>query len=119
MICEKCKKRETAYVSPGKWCEFCWSKWWYEEMIPENETAREEMIGEASKKFKDLTEITNLRGEDQPAAIRNLAERVIQPVVLISLPVGRLRDIAKLPEDEREEEIRKLVEEAKKLAGSS
>ena len=80
MICEKCKKRETEFDHPGKWCEFCWHLWWYEIMIPETEAAREEMIEEVSEKFKDLAEVIKLPEGDRPAAIRNLAERVIKPV---------------------------------------
>ena len=34
MNCEKCKKRESTYESPGKWCDNCWADWWFEDYTP-------------------------------------------------------------------------------------
>ncbi|RJQ25750.1 hypothetical protein C4577_05130 [Candidatus Parcubacteria bacterium] len=27
--CKRCKKYEVEYDVPGKWCRFCWGKWFY------------------------------------------------------------------------------------------
>jgi hypothetical protein len=29
--CEKCYKYEAEFKSPGRWCRFCWGKWWFLE----------------------------------------------------------------------------------------
>lgn len=35
MICEKCKKREATYDSPGDWCDDCWAEWWVSSDLDE------------------------------------------------------------------------------------
>lgn len=79
MLCEKCGEREAEFVSPGNWCEVCWAEWWFEGMLPEDETVREELIEEASALFKNMIEITKLPKEERPAAIREIAKRIVQP----------------------------------------
>jgi hypothetical protein len=48
-------------------------------MVPEDEQVRGELIEEASEIFENIIEITKLPEEERPAAIREIAKRIIQP----------------------------------------
>lgn len=80
MICEQCGEREAQFVSPGDWCEICWAKWWFEDMVPTDETVREELVAEAAKIFQNIIEITKLPEEEQLAAAKEIARKIVYPV---------------------------------------
>jgi len=80
MICEDCGEREAEFDAPGKWCEVCWAKWWYEDMNPKDEEEREGLVTEAARGFKNVIEITKLPKEEQMAAAKELAREIVCPV---------------------------------------
>jgi len=53
MICQKCYKNESTYDAPEKWCDKCWSDWWFEGYTEEQRAQAEPFLF-VCRAYRDL-----------------------------------------------------------------
>jgi len=75
MKCQKCKKKDATYETPGKWCDSCWADWWFADYTPKQRLDAEPFLL-VCQAYCDLGRDT---GDDE--MIRHIINKVTKGII--------------------------------------